>query len=105
MPSDGSQLRFLINAKTSHFVKNHKRLFQQNSLSNSLGVSHTNNLKKKCLTNVQKPVYVFVIALPFTLMNVGLQMICIPEIDWISDVYLSAQTTVFMLLMTSSFHQ
>ena len=105
MPSDGSQLKFLINAKTSHFVKDHKSIFQQNSLSNSLGVSHTNNSKKKCLKNVQKPVYVFVIALPFTLRNVGLQMICIPEIDWISDVYVSAQTTVVMLLMTSSFHQ
>jgi hypothetical protein len=54
MPSDGSQLRFLINAKTSHFVKDHKRLFQQNSLSNSLGVSHTNNLKKKMLNKCTK---------------------------------------------------
>jgi len=46
MPSDGSHLRFLINAKTSHFVKDHESIFQQNSLSNSLGVSNTNNLKK-----------------------------------------------------------
>jgi hypothetical protein len=47
MPSDGSHLRFLINAKTLHAVKDHKSIFQQEEFEDTKWVIKIRKPKDK----------------------------------------------------------